>query len=175
MADLGGAGFLRRWMRCASRALRRRARRRDASPLRASSPPTFTPAPSAPPPLHHIPLLLHFPPMQSERFPHVIRSSGLQHYIGSSGSLYYSVYVYVTIAFILRFRHQRQTRSPASIDGCTRRLGVLVEVNCETDFVARGPEFKELVADIAMQARLRASSPPESPSASGHTESSTAV
>merc|ERR1719238_1015194 len=31
------------------------------------------------------------------------------------------------------------------------RLGVLVEVNCETDFVARGDRFKELVADIAMQ------------------------
>ena len=31
------------------------------------------------------------------------------------------------------------------------RLGVLVEVNCETDFVARGDKFKELVADIAMQ------------------------
>ena len=31
------------------------------------------------------------------------------------------------------------------------RLGVIVEVNCETDFVARGDKFKELVADIAMQ------------------------
>ena len=31
------------------------------------------------------------------------------------------------------------------------RLGVLVEVNCETDFVARGDTFKELVADLAMQ------------------------
>jgi len=31
------------------------------------------------------------------------------------------------------------------------RLGVLVEVNCETDFVARGEKFKELVNDIAMQ------------------------
>ena len=31
------------------------------------------------------------------------------------------------------------------------RLGVLVEVNCETDFVARGDTFKELVQDIAMQ------------------------
>ena len=27
----------------------------------------------------------------------------------------------------------------------TCRLGVLIEVNCETDFVARGPNFKELV------------------------------
>jgi elongation factor Ts len=26
-----------------------------------------------------------------------------------------------------------------------------VEVNCETDFVARGDKFKELVADMAMQ------------------------
>lgn len=31
------------------------------------------------------------------------------------------------------------------------RLGVLVEVNCETDFVARGDRFKEFAADIAMQ------------------------
>lgn len=33
------------------------------------------------------------------------------------------------------------------------RLGVLVEVNCETDFVARNPIFKELVEDIAMQVK----------------------
>jgi elongation factor Ts len=31
------------------------------------------------------------------------------------------------------------------------RIGVLVEVNCETDFVARGEKFKELVSNIAMQ------------------------
>lgn len=31
------------------------------------------------------------------------------------------------------------------------RVGVLVEVNCETDFVARGDEFQKLVRDIAMQ------------------------
>jgi elongation factor Ts len=31
------------------------------------------------------------------------------------------------------------------------RLGVLVEVNCETDFVARTQEFKTLARDIAMQ------------------------
>lgn len=30
------------------------------------------------------------------------------------------------------------------------KLGVLVEVNCETDFVARTDDFKELVKDIAM-------------------------
>ena len=30
------------------------------------------------------------------------------------------------------------------------RIGVLVEVNCETDFVARTPEFKDLVKDISM-------------------------
>jgi elongation factor Ts len=28
---------------------------------------------------------------------------------------------------------------------------VLVEVNCETDFVGRGDRFKELVSDMAMQ------------------------
>lgn len=31
------------------------------------------------------------------------------------------------------------------------RVGVLIEVNCETDFVARRDEFKELVRNIAMQ------------------------
>src|SRR6476646_6651330 len=30
------------------------------------------------------------------------------------------------------------------------KLGVLVEVNCETDFAARSPEFQGLVKDIAM-------------------------
>ena len=30
------------------------------------------------------------------------------------------------------------------------KLGVLVEVNCETDFVARTDEFQELIRDIAM-------------------------
>jgi elongation factor Ts len=37
------------------------------------------------------------------------------------------------------------------------RIGVLVEVNCETDFVARNDEFKALVKDIAMQ--IAASNP----------------
>lgn len=31
------------------------------------------------------------------------------------------------------------------------RIGVLVEVNCETDFVAKTDQFKEFVKDIAMQ------------------------
>jgi elongation factor Ts len=31
------------------------------------------------------------------------------------------------------------------------RVGVLVEVNCETDFVARNDDFQRLVRDIAMQ------------------------
>ena len=31
------------------------------------------------------------------------------------------------------------------------KVGVLLEVNCETDFVARGDAFKELVHDIALQ------------------------
>lgn len=30
------------------------------------------------------------------------------------------------------------------------KVGVLLEVNCETDFVARGEEFQQLVKDIAM-------------------------
>ncbi len=34
------------------------------------------------------------------------------------------------------------------VDG---RIGVLVEVNCETDFVAGTPEFQDFARDIAMQ------------------------
>ena len=37
------------------------------------------------------------------------------------------------------------------------RIGVLVEVNCETDFVARGEIFAELVKDVAMH--IAATSP----------------
>ena len=37
------------------------------------------------------------------------------------------------------------------------RIGVLVEVNCETDFVARTDDFKQLVKDIAMH--IAASNP----------------
>jgi elongation factor Ts len=37
------------------------------------------------------------------------------------------------------------------------KIGVLVEVNCETDFVARTEDFQQLVKDIAMQ--VAASSP----------------
>src|SRR5687767_2455375 len=37
------------------------------------------------------------------------------------------------------------------------RIGVLVEVNCETDFVARTDDFKNLVHDLAMH--IAASSP----------------
>jgi elongation factor Ts len=37
------------------------------------------------------------------------------------------------------------------------RVGVLIEVNCETDFVARNEEFKEFVKDLCLQ--IAASSP----------------
>ena len=37
------------------------------------------------------------------------------------------------------------------------KIGVLVEVNCETDFVAKTPEFKAFVRDIAMH--IAASNP----------------
>lgn len=33
----------------------------------------------------------------------------------------------------------------------TGRVGVLIEVNCETDFVARTDEFRQLAHDLAMQ------------------------
>jgi len=47
----------------------------------------------------------------------------------------------------------RQTREGlvASYIHAGGKLGVLVEVNCETDFVARTSDFQELVRDIAMQ------------------------
>jgi len=47
----------------------------------------------------------------------------------------------------------RQTREGlvASYIHAGGKLGVLVEVNCETDFVARTDDFQELVRDIAMQ------------------------
>ncbi|MYE55297.1 MAG: translation elongation factor Ts [Chloroflexi bacterium] len=38
------------------------------------------------------------------------------------------------------------------------RIGVLLEVNCETDFVARTDDFKELAHDIAMQVAAMAPS-----------------
>ena len=31
------------------------------------------------------------------------------------------------------------------------KIGVLVEINCETDFVARNEEFQEFVKDVALQ------------------------
>ena len=48
------------------------------------------------------------------------------------------------------------------------KLGVLVEVNCESDFVARNDEFKELAKNIAMQiaaANPRFVSPADIPAA----------
>ena len=40
------------------------------------------------------------------------------------------------------------------------RIGAIVEVNCETDFVARTPDFRELAHDLAMQ--VAATSPTSS-------------
>jgi len=37
------------------------------------------------------------------------------------------------------------------------RIGAMIELNCETDFVAKTPEFQQLVKDLAMQ--VAASSP----------------
>ena len=39
------------------------------------------------------------------------------------------------------------------------RVGVLIEVNCETDFVANTDEFKQLVRDIAMQVAAASPAP----------------
>jgi elongation factor Ts len=56
------------------------------------------------------------------------------------------------------------------------KIGVLVEVNCETDFVARNERFKELVRDVAMHVAamspqyLDRASVPESALAEAKTE-----
>jgi elongation factor Ts len=39
------------------------------------------------------------------------------------------------------------------------RVGVLIEVNCETDFVANTDEFKELVKELAMQVAAASPAP----------------
>ena len=49
-------------------------------------------------------------------------------------------------------KSQRETRQgliEAYVHG-EGRIGVLVEVNCETDFVARNQDFKNLVHDLAL-------------------------
>lgn len=53
-----------------------------------------------------------------------------------------------------------ETKSARSTEqGCigsyvhtNQRIGVLVEVQCETDFVARSEDFQEMIRDVAMQA-----------------------
>jgi len=54
--------------------------------------------------------------------------------------------------------------SRAAKDGCIEsyihmngRIGVLIEVNCETDFVSRNEEFRKFIKDMAMQ--IAASNP----------------
>lgn len=56
-------------------------------------------------------------------------------------------------------RAERETREGAigSYIHMGGRIGVMVEVNCETDFVARTEAFQELVRDLAMH--IAASSP----------------
>src|SRR5690349_13264511 len=36
-------------------------------------------------------------------------------------------------------------------DGYPPQIGVLIEVNCETDFVAKGQEFRKLAKELALQ------------------------
>ena len=36
----------------------------------------------------------------------------------------------------------------------TGKMGVLIEVDCETDFVARTPDFQQLVKDLVVQVAL---------------------
>ncbi len=39
------------------------------------------------------------------------------------------------------------------------KIGVLIEVNCETDFVAKTPQFQDLVKDLAMQVAAASPAP----------------
>ena len=48
-------------------------------------------------------------------------------------------------------REAREGHVLAYIHGNPGRVGVLVEVNCETDFVARTDDFRALVHNVAMQ------------------------
>ena len=41
------------------------------------------------------------------------------------------------------------------------RLGALIELNCETDFVARTDDFKQLAREIAMQAAANGATDPD--------------
>lgn len=62
-------------------------------------------------------------------------------------------------AKILEEKSQRQAKEGA-IDAYihfSHNLGAMVEVNCESDFVAKNPEFKNFVKDLAMQ--IAATSP----------------
>ena len=50
-------------------------------------------------------------------------------------------------------KKQERTAGNGIVEGYVHagRIGVLVEVNCETDFVARGDDFKTFVHDLALQ------------------------
>jgi len=54
-------------------------------------------------------------------------------------------------AAIKRSGRQTQEGMVGSYIHAGGKIGVLIEVNCETDFVARNSEFQELVRDLAMQ------------------------
>lgn len=56
-----------------------------------------------------------------------------------------------------KFNRQALSGTVGSYIHLYGKIGVLVEINCETDFVANTEEFKEFVKDIAMQ--IAASNP----------------
>jgi len=56
-----------------------------------------------------------------------------------------------------KFSRQALSGTVSSYIHLYGKIGVLVEINCETDFVANTGEFKEFVKDIAMQ--ITASNP----------------
>jgi len=56
-------------------------------------------------------------------------------------------------AKILEEKSHRQTREGVieAYIHFSQNLGAMVEINCESDFVARNPDFKKFAKDIAMQ------------------------
>lgn len=62
------------------------------------------------------------------------------------------VWILLLCTIVAVVRRQQQHAEPIwSHRSFECRLGVLVEVNCETDFVAKGDIFRSMAQDMAMQ------------------------
>ncbi len=64
---------------------------------------------------------------------------------------------------IVKQKEKRETKE-GIIEGyihTNKKIGVLLELNCETDFVAKNPEFQKLARELALQ--IAAIDPEETP------------